>query len=180
MGSFGGCVLATGCEQGGAKNQAQEGYCRLPIADCRLPIADCRLPIADCRLPIADCRLPIADCRLPIADCRLPIADCRLPIADCRLPIADCRLPIADCRLPILRQRRLRSSCSGWFVSCLFLCVMPMASATDKSHYTQKTTNVKFFCNFFNRHSRPRLRGGRLRRESTAAGRRMLMAQSAI
>ena len=75
MGSFGGCVLATGCEQGGAKNQAQEGYCRLPIADCRLPIADCRLPIADCRLPIADCRLPIADCRLPIADCRLPIAD---------------------------------------------------------------------------------------------------------
>ena len=43
----GGCVLATGCEQGGAKNQAQEGYCRLPIADCRLPIADCRLPIAD-------------------------------------------------------------------------------------------------------------------------------------
>ena len=57
----GGCFLATGCEQGGAKNQAQEGYCRLPIADCRLPIADCRLPIADCRLPIADCRLPIAD-----------------------------------------------------------------------------------------------------------------------
>ena len=43
----GGCVLATGCEQGGAKNQAQEGDCRLPIADCRLPIADCRLPIAD-------------------------------------------------------------------------------------------------------------------------------------
>ena len=79
MGSFGGCVLTTGCEQGGAKNQAQEGYCRLPIADCRLPIADCRLPIADCRLPIA------------------------------------------DCRLPILRQRRLRSSWSGWFVSCLFL-----------------------------------------------------------
>ena len=65
MGSFGGCVLATGCEQGGAKNQAQEG--------------------------------------------------------DCRLPIADCRLPIADCRLPILRQRRLRSSYFGWFVSCLFL-----------------------------------------------------------
>ena len=46
-GSCGGCFLATGCEQGGAKNQAQEGYCRLPIADCRLPIADCRLPIAD-------------------------------------------------------------------------------------------------------------------------------------
>ena len=43
----GGCVLAIGCKQGGAKNQAQEGYCRLPIADCRLPIADCRLPIAD-------------------------------------------------------------------------------------------------------------------------------------
>ena len=85
----GGCFLAIGCKKGGAKNQAQEGYCRLPIADCRLPIADCRLPIADCRLPIADCRLPIADCRLPIADCRLPIADCRLPIADCRLPIAD-------------------------------------------------------------------------------------------
>ena len=32
----------------------------------------------------------------------------------------------------------------------------------------------------FPRHSRPRLREGRLRRESTAAGRRMLMAQSAI
>ena len=112
--SCGGCFLAIGCKQGGAENQAQEG-------DCRLPIADCRLPIADCRLPIADCRLPIADCRLPIADCRLPIADCRLPIADCRLPIADCRLPIADCRLPILRQQRLRSSWSGWFVSCLFL-----------------------------------------------------------
>ena len=61
-GSCGGsCFLAIGCEQGGAENQAQEGYCRLPIADCRLPIADCRLPIADCRLPIADCRLPIAD-----------------------------------------------------------------------------------------------------------------------
>ena len=83
-------------------------------------------------------RRGIADCRLPIADCRLPIADCRLPIADCRLPIADCRLPIADCRLPILRQRRLRSSWSGWFVSCLFLCIMPMASATDKCHYTHK------------------------------------------
>ena len=106
----GGCVLATGCEQGGAKNQAQEGYCRLPIADCRLPIADCRLPIADCRLPIADCRLPIA-----------------------------------DCRLPILRQRRLRSSYSGWFVSCLFLCIMPMASATDKSHYTHKKPHFRHF-----------------------------------
>ena len=82
---------------------------------------------------IADCRLPIADCRLPIADCRLPIADCRLPIADCRLPIADCRLPIADGN-GVCGQRR--SSYSGWFVSCLFLCVMPMASATDKSHYT--------------------------------------------
>ena len=43
----GGCFLAIGCKKGGAKNQAQEGYCRLPIADCRLPIADCRLPIAD-------------------------------------------------------------------------------------------------------------------------------------
>ena len=32
----------------------------------------------------------------------------------------------------------------------------------------------------FPRHSRPRLREGRLRRESTAAGRRILMAQSAI
>ena len=41
--AFGGCVLDN---IGGAKNQAQEGYCRLPIADCRLPIADCRLPIA--------------------------------------------------------------------------------------------------------------------------------------
>ena len=61
----GGCFLAIGCKKGGAENQAQEGYCRLPIADCRLPIA--------------------------------------------------------DCRLPILRQRRLRSSWSGWFVSCLFL-----------------------------------------------------------
>ena len=67
-GSCGSCFLAIGCKKGGAENQAQEGYCRLPIADCRLPIADCRLPIADCRLPIADCRLPIADCRLPIAD----------------------------------------------------------------------------------------------------------------
>ena len=73
----GGCFLAIGCKKGGAENQAQEGYCRLPIADCRLPIA--------------------------------------------------------DCRLPILRQRRLRSSRSGWFVSCLFLCVMPMTSATDKA-----------------------------------------------
>ena len=50
----GGCFLAIGCKKDGAENQAQEGYCRLPIADCRLPIADCRLPIADCRLPIAD------------------------------------------------------------------------------------------------------------------------------
>ena len=97
---------------------------------------------------------------------RRGIADCRLPIADCRLPIADCRLPIADCRLPILRQRRLRSSYSGWFVSCLFLCIMPMASATDKSHYTHKNPNIKFFCKK-TCHSRPRLRGGRLRREST-------------
>ena len=66
-----------------------------------------------------------------------------------RRGIADCRLPIADCRLPILRQRRSRSSYSGWFVSCLFLCVMPMASATDKSHYTHKISNIKFFCSFF-------------------------------
>ena len=108
VGSFGGCVLATGCEKGGAKNQAQEGV-------------------------------------LPIADCRLPIADCRLPIADCRLPIADCRLPIADCRLPILRQRRLRSSWFGWFVSCLFLCVMSMASAADKSHYIPKKPEYQVF-----------------------------------
>ena len=51
----------------------------------------------------------------------LRIADCRLPIADCRLPIADCRLPIADSDIADCRQRRLRSSWSGWFVSCLFL-----------------------------------------------------------
>ena len=100
----GGCVLATGCEQGDAKNQAQEGYCRLPIADCRLPIADCRLPIADCRLPIADCRLPIA-----------------------------------DCRLPILRQRRLRSSYSGWFVSCVFpLCYANGFCHRQRSLYIKK------------------------------------------
>ena len=109
-----------------------------------------RRGIADCRLPIADCRLPIADCRLPIADCRLPIADCRLPIADCRLPIADCRLPIADCRLPILRQRRLRSSWFGWFVSCLFL----LYYANDlchrqKSLYPKKTRISSFFVIFY-------------------------------
>ena len=103
---------------------------------------------------------------------RRGIADCRLPIADCRLPIADCRLPIADCRLPILRQRRLRSSYSGWFVSCLFLCVMPMTSATDKSHYTQKTPNIKFFCKK-TCHSRPRLRRGNGGNQ-LAAGRRIL------
>ena len=91
------------------------------------------------RRGIADCRLPIADCRLPIADCRLPIADCRLPIADCRLPIADCRLPIADCRLPILRQRRLRSSWFGWFVSCLFLsCYANDICHRQKPLYPQK------------------------------------------
>ena len=96
--------LATGCEQGDAKNQATGGV------------------------------LPIADCRLPIADCRLPIADCRLPIADCRLPIADCRLPIADCRFygnGVCGQVILVGLCHVFF-----LCVMPMASATDKGHYT--------------------------------------------
>ena len=112
----GGCFLAIGCKKDGAENQAQEGYCRLPIADCRLPIA--------------------------------------------------------DCRLPILRQRRLRSSYSGWFVSCLFLCVMPMTSATDKSHYTQKTPNIKFFCKK-TCHSRPRLRRGNGGNQ-LAAGRRIL------
>ena len=93
-------------------------------------------------------RFVLCHCRWRVADCRLPIAGGRFAgmlgrrkksgtgLGYCRLPIADCRLPIADCRLPILRQRRLRSSYSGWFVSCLFLCVMPMASATDKSHYT--------------------------------------------
>ena len=48
-GSCGGCcVLATGCEQGGAKNRAKR---LLPKPDCRLPIAgDCRLGVwADCR-----------------------------------------------------------------------------------------------------------------------------------
>ena len=87
--------------------------------------------------------------RRGIADCRLPIADCRLPIADCRLPIADCRLPIADCRLPILRQRRLRSSWSGWFVSCLFL----LYYANDFCHrqkplYPQKPKYQVFFVIF--------------------------------
>ena len=101
------------------------------------------MPIADCRLPIADCRLPIADCRLPIADCRLPIADCRLPIADCRLPIADCRLPIADCRFygnGVCGQVGLVGLCHV-FSSC----IMPMTSATDKSHYTQKKTRISSF-----------------------------------
>ena len=116
----------------------------------------CRLPIADCRLPIADCRLPIADCRLPIADCRLPIADCRLPIADCRLPIADCRLPIADCRLPILRQRCLRSSWFGWFVSCLFLLYYANGFCHRQMPlYPKKTRISSFFVIFLFRHSRP-------------------------
>ena len=73
---------------------------------------------------------------MPIADCRLPIADCRLPIADCRLPIADCRLPIADCRFygnGVCGQVGLVGLCHV-FSSC----IMPMASATDKSHYTHK------------------------------------------
>ena len=146
----------------------------LPIADCRLPIADCRLPIADCRLPIADCRLPIADCRLPIADCRLPIADCRLPIADCRLPIADCRLPIADCRFygnSVCGQVGLVGLCHV-FSSC----IMPMTSATDKSHYTHKNPNIKFFCKKIC-HSRPRLRRGNGGNQ-LAAGRQMLRRQS--
>ena len=59
----------------------------------------------------------------------------RRGIADCRLPIADCRLPIADCRLPagngVCGQVVLVGLCH-----VIFLCVMPMASATDKSHYT--------------------------------------------
>ena len=29
-----------------------------------------------------------------------------------------------------------------------------MTSATDKSHYTHKNPNVKFFCDFLFRHSR--------------------------
>ena len=142
-GSCGGCcVLATGCEQGGAKNQAQEGYCRLPIADCRLPIADCRLPIADCRLPIADSTATAFAVRFP----------------------------------PLLRSGE-----NGLVGLCHVFssCVMPMTSATDKSHYTHKNPNIKVFCKKIC-HSRPRLREGRLRRESTAAGRRMLMARSAI
>ena len=101
---------------------------------------------------------------MPIADCRLPIADCRLPIADCRLPIADCRLPIADCRFygnGVCGQVILVGLCHV-FSSC----IMPMTSATDKSHYTHKNPNIKFFCKKIC-HSRPRLREGRLRREST-------------
>ena len=67
---------------------------------------------------------------------RRGIADCRLPIADCRLPIADCRLPIADCRFygnGVCGQVGLVGLCHV-FSSC----IMPMTSATDKSHYTQK------------------------------------------
>ena len=89
---------------------------------------------------------------MPIADCRLPIADCRLPIADCRLPIADCRL-----RLPILRQRRLRSSWSGWFVLS-FPRIMP--TSTTKA-------NIKFFCNFL--FPIPPLQGAGIRKSGAAA-----------
>ena len=70
----------------------------------------------------------------------MPIADCRLPIADCRLPIADCRLPIADCRFygnGVCGQVILVGLCHV-FSSC----IMPMTSATDKSHYTHKNPNV--------------------------------------
>ena len=167
MRSCGGCFLAIGCKQGGAENSG------IIHADCRLPttIADCD---CDCRLPIADCRLPIADCRLPIADCRLPIADCRLPIADCRLPIADCRLPIADCRFygnSVCGQVGLVGLCHV-FSSC----IMPMTSATDKSHYTHKNPNIKFFCKKIC-HSRPRLRRGNGGNQ-LAAGRQMLRRQS--
>ena len=137
----GGCFLAIGCEQGGAKNQAQEGYCRLPIADCRLPIADCRLPIADCRLPIADCRLPIADCRLPIADSTATAFAVKLVWLVCVMSF-----PLVLCQ---------------WLLP------------PTKAIIPTKTPNVKFFCIFFNRHSRA---GG----NQLAAGRRMLMAQSAI
>ena len=153
--------------------------------------------------------MPIADCRLPIADCRLPIADCRLPIADCRLPIADCRLPIADCRFygnGVCGQVGLVGLCHV-FSSC----IMPMTSATDKSHYF-----ILSFPHHHSRlypvipalfhHSRPHLRHSRpfpvipaqaginnllvipapayagtgYGGNQLAAGRRMLMAQSAI
>ena len=126
------------------------------------------------RRGIADCRLPIADCRLPIADCRLPIADCRLPIADCRLPIADCRLPIADCRFygnSVCGQVGLVG-----FNHVFSSRVMPMTSATDKSHYTHKNPNIKFFCKKIC-HSRPRLREGNGGNQ-LAARRRMLRRQS--
>ena len=61
-----------------------------------------------------------------------PISNLR--IADCRLPIADCRLPIADCRFygnGVCGQVGLVGLCHV-FSSC----IMPMTSATDKSHYT--------------------------------------------
>ena len=81
---------------------------------------------------------------------RRGIADCRLPIADCRLPIADCRLPIADCRLPILRQRRLRSSWFGWFVSCLFLLYYANGFCRrQKPLYPQKPEYQVFFVKKF-------------------------------
>ena len=164
----GGCFLAIGCKQGGAKNQAQEGYCRLPIADCRLPIADCRLPIADCRLPIADCRLPIADCRLPIADCRLPIADCRLPIADCRLPIADSTATAFAVKLVWL-------VCVMSFPLVLCQWLLP----PTKAIIPIKTQISSFFVKKFVIPA-PAYAGAGYGGNQLAAGRRMLMAQSAI
>ena len=108
---------------------------------------------------------------LPIADCRLPIADCRLPIADCRLPIADCRLPIADCRFygnSVCGQVILVGLCHV-FSSC----IMPMTSATDKSHYTHKNPNIKFFCKKLVIPA-PAYAGAGYGGNQLAAGRRML------
>ena len=93
----------------------------------------------------------------------MPIADCRLPIADCRLPIADCRLPIADCRFygnGVCGQVILVGLCHV-FSSC----IMPMTSATDKSHYTHKNPNVKII-----RHSRPGVAGTGMTGKSAGAG----------
>ena len=123
----GGCFLAIGCKKGGAKNQAQEGYCRLPIADCRLPIADCRLPIADCRLPIADSTATAFAVKLVWLVCVMSF-------------------PLVLCQ---------------WLLP------------PTKAIIPTKTRISSFFCKKIC-HSRPRLRGGRLRRESTAAGRRIL------
>ena len=70
-----------------------------------------------------------------------------MPIADCRLPIADCRLPIADCRFygnSVCGQVGLVGLCHVFS-----FCIMPMTSATDKCHYTQKNPNIKFFCKKF-------------------------------